>query len=278
MDQLTPTSSLSDLELAHALADRADAITMARFHSPDLKVATKDDLTPVTDADRSTEAAIREGLATARPEDSVYGEEMGTTGSSSRQWVIDPIDATKNFLRGVPVWATLIALVENGEVTVGVVSAPALGRRWWAASGEGAFVGLMPIDEGVARKAFDFAEAGKRIHVSSIERFEDASVSYSSLTGWEERGKLDAFLDITRSVWRTRAYGDFWSYMMVAEGVVDLAAEPELETYDMAALVPIVREAGGRFTSLAGGDGPWGGDAVASNGLLHEECLRRLGE
>lgn len=283
-------ASAADLKLAHALADRADAVTLDRFQSDDLKVATKADLSPVTDADRSTEAAIRKLLATHRPDDSIFGEEMGVTGSSTRQWVIDPIDGTKNFLRGVPVWATLIALAQDGEVTVGVVSAPALGRRWWAGKGLGAYVGVQqalressnccgtndccadtPVSD-----AFDYVSTGQRIHVSAIDRFEDASLSYSSLSGWKARGRLDHFLDLTDRMWRTRAYGDFWSYMMVAEGVCDIAAEPELETYDMAALVPIVTEAGGRFTSLLGDNGPWGGTGVATNGLLHDEVLQIL--
>ncbi|MDO5034476.1 MAG: histidinol-phosphatase [Actinomycetaceae bacterium] len=274
MDATTNTSSKSaDLALAHALADFADRVTMSRFRSPDLQVATKDNLTPVTDADRAAEAAIREELAVRRPDDSVYGEEMGTTGDSSRMWIIDPIDGTKNFLRGVPVWATLIALVEDGEVTVGVVSAPALSRRWWAATSVGAYSSGLPQQAG---SGFDYEESGERIHVSNIDKLADASLSYSSLTGWKERGRLPQFLELTEKVWRTRAYGDFWSYMMVAEGIVDLAAEPELETYDMAALVPIVVEAGGRFTSLAGAPGPWGENAIASNGLLHDDVLALL--
>ncbi len=252
-----------DLRLAHELADRVDALTMDRFQSMDLSVETKPDLTPVTDADRSAEQLIRSRLESARSGDSVLGEEFGTTGSGPRQWVVDPIDGTKNFVRGTPVWATLIALLDNGEPVVGVVSAPALGRRWWAARGMGAHTGT------------SLAE-GRQIRVSSVADLADASFSYSSLSGWEERGGLDGFLDLTRSVWRTRAYGDFWSYCLVAEGAVDIAAEPELNLYDMAALVPIVTEAGGRFTDLTGADGPHGGNAVATNGLLHAAALARL--
>lgn len=252
-----------DLRLAHVLADQADAVTMDRFRSTDLKVSAKADHSPVTDADRSTEETIRKQLASARSRDSVYGEEMGTTGRSSRVWVIDPIDGTKNYLRGVPVWATLIGLVEDGKVVAGVVSAPALGRRWWAAQGQGAFTGTSLL-------------RNRPIRVSQIDSLGEASLSYSSLDGWERAGRLDEFLNLTRAMWRTRAYGDFWSYMMVAEGTVDAAAEPELEAYDMAALVPIVEEAGGRFTSLLGDPGPWGGNAVATNGHIHEEILARL--
>ncbi|MDO5728142.1 MAG: histidinol-phosphatase [Actinomycetaceae bacterium] len=252
-----------DLRLAHVLADQADAVTMDRFRSTDLKVSAKADHSPVTDADRSAEETIRKQLSSARSRDSVYGEEMGTTGRSSRVWVIDPIDGTKNYLRGVPVWATLIGLVEDGNVVAGVVSAPALGRRWWAAQGQGAFTGTSLL-------------RNRPIRVSQIDSLSEASLSYSSLDGWEQAGRLDEFLDLTRAMWRTRAYGDFWSYMMVAEGTVDAAAEPELEAYDMAALVAIVEEAGGRFTSLLGDRGPWGGNALATNGRIHQEILDRL--
>lgn len=252
-----------DLRLAHLLADEADAVTMSRFGALDLQVESKPDLTPVSDADRRAEDAVRDLLAEARPADSVMGEERGTTGESSRQWILDPIDGTKNFVRGVPVWATLIALVEDGEVVLGMVSAPALGRRWWAASGMGAWTGR------------DLLEA-RRIRVSAVSRIEDASLSYSSLDGWATLGLRERVLDLFDRLWRTRAFGDFWSYMLLAEGAVDAAFEPELALYDMAALVPIVREAGGRFTSVAGEEGPWGGNAVASNGVLHEEILSCL--
>ncbi|WP_084590319.1 histidinol-phosphatase [Pseudoglutamicibacter albus] len=253
-----------DLALAHELADAVDALTMERFGAADLYVETKPDATPVTEADRQAEQLIRERLSQARPGDAVFGEEFGSTGDSNRVWIIDPIDGTKNFMRGVPVWATLIALVEDGEVVVGLVSAPALGRRWWASVGGGAFTGAS-LDE------------ARRIGVSGVTKLEDSSFSYSSLTGWKARGWLDGVLAISDTVWRTRAYGDFFSYCLVAEGAVDFAAEPELNLYDMAALVPIVREAGGVFTSLQGEDGPWGGNAIASNGLLHDAALNVLG-
>jgi len=259
-----PADWTDDLRLAHVLADDADSLSMSRFKALDLHVMSKPDLTPVTDADRGVEEAIRRTLARVRSRDAVLGEEQGATGHSQRQWVIDPIDGTKNFVRGVPVWATLIALVVDGEVVVGVVSAPALQRRWWASAGGGAWTGRSLLKATECR-------------VSDVRRLEDASLSYSSLTGWEDRGRLEDFLSLGRRCWRTRAYGDFWSYMMVAEGVVDLAAEPELETYDMAALDVIVREAGGRFTSLADRPGPWGGNALASNGHLHDAALAFLG-
>ncbi|MEC3996878.1 histidinol-phosphatase [Actinacidiphila sp. DG2A-62] len=257
-----------DLRLAHVLADAADAATMERFRALDLKVETKPDLTPVTEADKAAEELIRGHLARARPRDAVLGEEFGSEGGGARRWIVDPIDGTKNYVRGVPVWATLIALAVRGEqgdeVVVGLVSAPALGRRWWAAKDAGAFCGRS-------------LTSATRLGVSRVERVADASFAYSSLTGWEEQGRLDGFLRLSRDCWRTRGYGDFWPYMMVAEGSVDMCAEPELSLWDMAANDVIVREAGGRFTSLDGEPGPFGANAAASNGLLHEDLLGYLG-
>ncbi|MFS0700870.1 histidinol-phosphatase [Cellulomonas sp. 179-A 4D5 NHS] len=252
-----------DLRLAHVIADQVDSVTMARYKAQDLHVETKPDLTPVTDADRTAEEIVRGQLSRARSRDAVHGEEMGDTGHGPRRWVIDPIDGTKNFVRGVPVWATLIALIDGDEVVLGVVSAPALGKRWWAAQGSGAWTGKS-------------LAAATRLQVSQVGRLQDASFSYSSLSGWEERGRLEHFLTLTRRVWRTRAYGDFWSHVLVAEGAVDLSAEPELALHDMAALVPIVTEAGGRFTSVTGVPGPFGGSALVSNGKLHDAALQIL--
>lgn len=253
-----------DLRLAHLLADDADSLTQARFRALDLHVMSKPDLTPVTDADRGVEESIRRTLSRARSRDAVTGEEQGTSGHSQRRWIVDPIDGTKNYVRGVPVWATLISLVVDDEVVLGVVSAPALQRRWWASKGQGAWTGKSLMK-------------ATQCHVSDVRRLEDASFSYSSISGWEDRGIGEDLLALMRRVWRTRAYGDFWSYMLLAEGAVDLAAEPELEVYDMAALDIIVREAGGRFTSLDGRDGPWGGNALASNGHLHDAALSFIG-
>jgi histidinol-phosphatase len=253
-----------DLRLAHVLADDADSHTTTRFKALDLHVMSKPDLTPVTDADQAVEDSIRRTLSRVRSRDAVVGEERGTSGHSQRQWVIDPIDGTKNFVRGVPVWATLIGLVVDEEVVLGVISAPQLQRRWWASAGNGAWTGRSLLK-------------ASRCQVSDVRRLEDASLSYSSLSGWDERDRLDDFLSLSRRCWRTRAYGDFWSYMLLAEGAVDLAAEPELELYDMAALDVIVREAGGRFSALDGTDGPFGGNALASNGHLHEAALAFLG-
>jgi histidinol-phosphatase len=253
-----------DLRLAHVIADQVDGLTLDRFRATDLRVDTKPDLTPVTDADVAAEELVRSQLKRTRPRDAVAGEELATTGHGPRRWVIDPIDGTKNFVRGVPVWATLIALVDGDRPVLGVVSAPALQRRWWAATGSGAYTGRS-------------LSTARRLAVSGVSRLQDASLSYSSLSGWEEQDRLGGFLDLTRRCWRTRAYGDFWSYMMVAEGAVDVACEPELALHDMAALVPVVTEAGGRFTSLDGDPGPWGKSAVATNGRLHDDVLRLLG-
>ena len=258
------TDYTDDLRLAHLLADDADSITQARFRAIDLHVMSKPDLTPVTDADQAVEESIRRTLSRARSRDAITGEESGTSGHSQRRWIIDPIDGTKNFVRGVPVWATLIALAVDDEVVLGVVSAPLLQRRWWASTGQGAWTGKSLLKS-------------TRCQVSDIRRLEDASFSYSDICEWEDRGLGEDLLAMMRRVWRTRAYGDFWSYMLLAEGAVDIAAEPELHTYDMAAVDVIVREAGGRFTSLAGADGPWGGNALASNGHLHDAALSFLG-
>jgi histidinol-phosphatase len=253
-----------DLRLAHVLADNVERLTTSRFRAEDLVVETKPDLTLVSDADREAEELIRHQLRRTRPRDAVEGEEMETTGHGPRRWVIDPIDGTHNYVRGLPVWATLIALVDDGHPVLGLVSAPALNRRWWAALGSGAWTGRSLMN-------------ARRISVSKVSSIEDASVSYSSLKGWARRGRREELLQLCDDCWRSRAYGDFWSHMLVAEGAVDIAPEPELAVYDMAALVPIVTEAGGRFSSLDGQDGPWGGNGVSTNGLLHEEVLRRLG-
>ncbi len=218
----------------------------------------------MTDADRAVESALRAELGRGRPGDSVLGEEFG--GASvlrGRQWIIDPIDGTKNFVRGVPVWATLIALLDDGVPSVGVVSAPALQRRWWAAHRQGAYASLDGF-------------APRRLSVSSVAELNSASLSFSSLSGWAQRGVRDRLIALTDAVWRVRAYGDFLSYCLVAEGAVDIAAEPEVSVWDLAPLDILVREAGGAFTSLDGTAGPHGGSAVATNGALHQQVLARL--
>jgi len=254
----------ADLAVALELAKRADVITLDRFGALDLRIDTKPDLTPVTDADEAVEAQLREILAAQRPGDAVLGEEYGGTAAfQGRQWVIDPIDGTKNFVRGVPVWASLIALLEDGVPVVGVVSAPALNRRWWAGRGLGAYTA---VGDGAPRT----------LSVSAVGDLASASLSFSSLSGWADLGLRDEFVALTDAVWRVRGYGDFFSYCLVAEGAVDIAAEPEVKLWDLAPLDILVREAGGAFTNLAGAPGPHGGNAVASNGLLHEAVLATL--
>ena len=276
---MTEYSRASDLQLAHELADMADAISMDRFRSVDLVVTVKPDMTPVSDADRAVETALRAAIADSRAGDSVRGEEFGVeqgaAGNSHRQWIIDPIDGTKNYVRGVPIWATLISLAIDGVPVVGVVSAPALGTRWWGATGQGAFV-----DErlGTTQSGSDNVSRARRIHVSRVAELADASISLSGLTRWENAGKLPQFLALTREVWRTRDYGDMWPYMMVAEGLLEVSGEYDLQVYDMAALVPIVQEAGGTFTSVDGEEGPWHGSALATNGLLHDRVIAALAE
>lgn len=293
MTDLTTTSAAGsafadELALALTLADRADAITMARFEASDLRVESKPDLTPVSDADTAVEREIRSVLAELRPDHGVLGEEFGGDVSyQGFQWVIDPIDGTKNFVRGVPVWATLISLLKDGKPVLGVVSAPALCRRWWAAEGAGAwrtFAGAPVVgtevettaDAGTSNGVEGLTSSPKKLSVSGVGSVADASIAISSLTGWADLGLRDQLISLTDRAWRLRGFGDFWSYMLVAEGAVDVAAEPEVSLWDLAALVPIVTEASGRFTSLRGEDGPHGGSAVATNGLLHEAVLDSL--
>lgn len=257
---MTEYSLSDDLALALALAANADHISLDRFQALDLVVTTKPDRSPVTDADQAVERSIRSGIEAARPGDSILGEEYGTQGSGSRQWIIDPIDGTANFLRGVPIWGTLISLAVDGVPVVGVVSAPALGKRWWAARGHGAW----------AQAAGD---EPRTIRVSGVDDLADASLSYNSIAGWDEAGRLDELVALTRRVWRSRAIGDMWAYMLLAEGALDIVGEFDLKPYDMAALIPIVEEAGGSFSSVDGEPGPWGGSALATNGLLHGAAL-----
>jgi len=269
-----------DLALAHALADLADAISIDRYQAQDLVITTKPDNTPVTDADRAVETAIREALATHRQTDGLVGEEFGSDkGTSGRYWVIDPIDGTKNFMRGVPTWATLIALVQvdsSGieEVIVGIASAPALARRWSAAKGHGAIVRFNSGSVDYLSDDFEASTNEKKISVSKVAKLSDASISYSDFVGWGDR--LEPFQKMLANAWRTRGIGDFWSHMLVAEGAVDVAIEPSLAVWDMAALDIIVREAGGAFTNTAGQDGPFGGSGVSTNGVLHNAVVSGL--
>jgi len=265
----------AELAFALTLADRADAISLSRYQALDLEITTKPDNSPVTDADKAVERAIIDAIASQYPSDGVVGEEFGSSGSKDRYWVIDPIDGTKNFVRGVPTWATLIALVENEQVVTSVVSCPALYRRWYASAGGGAFVA-----EGVTMGA-DESDVSKNVvtrqlTVSKVSQLSDASISYSDFQGWgERRANFEKLLD---GAWRTRGLGDFWSHMLVAEGAVDVAIEPSLALWDMAALDLIVREAGGKFTSLDGVDGPFGPNAISTNGALHGAIVTALNQ
>ncbi|MEF2975630.1 inositol monophosphatase family protein [Subtercola sp. YIM 133946] len=268
---MTEYTLADDLALALQLADTADTISLDRFRALDLVVETKPDRTPVTDADKAVERAIRANLERARPDDVVLGEEYGGEGAAAhahRQWIIDPIDGTANFLRGVPVWGTLISLVVDGVPVVGVASSPALTKRWWASTGAGAWM----LDQ----TAPTTDHAARRLEVSKVADLGGASVSYNSFQGWDDAGHLDALTRLNRTVWRTRAYGEMWAYMLLAEGLVDVVGEFDLKAYDVAALIPIVREAGGAFTSLSGGDPLWAGDALATNGLLHDATVGLL--
>lgn len=262
---------MDDLDLALRLADTADAISLDRFLASDLVVETKPDMTPVSDADRAVEDAIRRALAVERPSDAIHGEEFGTSSTAddnSRTWIIDPIDGTKSYVRGVPIWATLIALVEGNDVCVGVVSAPALGRRWWARRGHGAFC---------SRPGAHSVQGP--LQASQVSSLDDASFGFSDAIGWPP-GVLDRLLSRT---WRQRGYGDFWSHLMVAEGVIDIAAEPELKIHDVAALVPIIHESGAQITTFSGRELPWSDptadfSAVTTNGLLHSSVVNLLGD
>jgi histidinol-phosphatase len=243
-----------DLRLALSLADEADAITMRYFQSATLAVRTKSDRTPVSEADEAVERMIRERIERERPDDGILGEEFGARGEAERRWIIDPIDATKNYVRGIPVFATLIAL----DGLVGVISAPAFGRRWWASRGDGAFCN------------------GSAIQVSAIGNIYDAQLCYDDITGFERFGIGRRFLDLVRRCGRTRGFGDFWSHMLVAEGAAEIAVEPEVAHWDMAAVKIIVEEAGGRFTNLDGEARADGGSGLSTNGLLHDLVLTAL--
>jgi histidinol-phosphatase len=256
-------AATDDLSLALELAALADEITLSRFRAEDLAVETKPDLTPVTEADRSVERLVREHVAAARPGDAIVGEEFGGSGEGERRWIVDPIDGTKNYVRGIPVWATLLALEVGGRIEVGVVSAPALYRRWWASRGGGAFV--------------DDGRTTRRLRVSAVARLADAQLCYAGFTDWEEIGRLDALLELGRRCWRTRGFGDILNYMLVAEGAAEIGLDAEVKLWDLAAPMVIVEEAGGTFTDLGGDPRADGGDAIASNGLVHDAALAIIG-
>lgn len=272
----SPTSSIpwnapfdgdlsDDLALALRIADEADRVSMRRFDAPDLEIATKTDASHVTEADLATERAIRDVLQAERPEDGIFGEEYGSSGDAARQWVIDPIDGTANYLKGIPMWATLIALVVDGVPRVGVVSQPAIGRRWWGATGLGAWTAT-PGGE------------PRRLAVSGVASLDEASASFQSIGQWDAAGRADDLLRLTRAVWRDRGYGDAWPYMLLAEGRLEFVGEFDVKEYDIAAHVPIIREAGGRFTDVDGNDALDARSSVATNGILHDAFLTLLGD
>lgn len=246
-----------DLRLALDLADESDAITKKFFGLSTLAVKTKPDSTPVSEADEAVERMIRERLGRERPGDAIVGEEFGAT-AGLRRWIVDPIDGTKNYIRGVPVYATLIALEVDGQLTTGVISAPAMKRRWWAAAGEGAF------------------RNGDRIRVSTVNSIASAFLGYDSLTDFTPHGLEEKFTTLLHRVGRSRGFGDFWAHMLVAEGGLDAAIEPVVAHWDMAAVQVIVEEAGGRFSTLDGRADAAGGSGVSTNGLIHDALLDAL--
>jgi len=253
----------ADLALALRLADAADAVSMAKFDVADLEIEVKADSSHVTEADLAPERLIRGLLETERPDDGILGEEFGTSGDSRRQWIIDPIDGTANYLKGIPMWTTLISLAIDGTPRVGVASQPAIGRRWWAATGLGAWTNTPTGD-------------ARRLAVSAVDSISDASASFQSITQWDDAGHIEPLLRLSRAVWRDRGYGDAWPYMLLAEGRLEFVAEFDVKPYDIAALVPIITEAGGRFTSFDGDDSISELSALATNGILHDDFLRLL--
>lgn len=264
---MSPTSSSGapsggfsdDLALALRMADAADAVAMSRFDAADLSIEVKPDASYVTEADIATERAIRDILSAERPDDAVLGEEFGSAGDSTRQWIIDPIDGTHNYLKGIPIWATLIALAVDGVPRVGVVSQPSIGRRWWAAEGEGAWT------NGTAQP--------RRLAVSEVDSLDRSSVSFQSIAQWDDAGHLDGLIRLSRAVWRDRGYGDAWPYMLLAEGRLEMVAEFDVKEYDIAALGPIITEAGGRMTAFDGTDSLSTRSVLATNGVLHQSYL-----
>jgi histidinol-phosphatase len=249
------------LQVALRASDDADAISLSGFTSRSFGVSRKADNSEVTDIDRATEQAIVASLTSARPDYGIFGEEYGVSGPADAeyQWVIDPIDGTTNFVRGVPVWATLIALVHNGIPVLGVVSAPAMGFRWWATQGGGAFFN------------------GTRIHASATATISEAHVSTTPNAGWHAVGGIPKLVQLQTDALRARGFGDFWQHMLVAQGAIDVAVDViGLQPYDNAAIYPIVQEAGGTITDRFG-NANWRADSsVSSNGVLHAEVLARL--
>lgn len=255
---------MSDLELALELADRADAFTLPRFERQDFTLGWKDDRSEVTEADRECEALLAERVRAARPDHAFFGEEHGLQGdpASPWRWIVDPIDGTSGFVRGIPVWGSLIALVHDGQPEVAVISAPALGRRWWASRGGGAFTRS--------------ASGERACRVSDVAELEGAQVSVTFSPGWEALGLTGALVGLVQGARRARGFGDFWQHCMVAEGALDVAVDAVgLGLYDVVAPRLIVEEAGGRFTDRFGSSDP-ADHAISTNGVLHDAVLARL--
>ena len=248
-----------DLSLAHELADVADQMTLGRWRATDLRVDTKPDLSPVSEVDRAVELELRSRLATARPWDGVYGEEEGgDTLGAPRRWILDPVDGTRNYVRGLPVFATLITLEVDGRYELGLVSAPALRQRWWAARGRGAHNNHGPI------------------RVSQVRAISDAYISAGDPRFIEAPAVGAAYAALAKRCWTARAFGDFWGHALAAQGSIDISVEVGAHLWDWAPLLVIVEEAGGRFTDLDGTVRPDGSAAIISNGLLHDEVLAAL--
>jgi histidinol-phosphatase len=266
MTDTVPSRSLADeLAVALELADLADELVRASFRPEGFVFENKYDGTPVTVIDRAVEEAIRQRMAVLRPDHLVLGEEAGLGGAAEEdrrpRWIVDPIDGTRKFVRGIPIFATLLALQIDGEVVLGVASAPMMqggGRRWWAAKGLGAFAD------------------GRPIHVSKVSQLADAHVLHGGLEHWVEHQRAHQILDIAEHAWGMTGYGDFWVHLLVAEGAADAAIEAQAAIWDVAALKIIVEEAGGRFTDFNGQNTPAGGNGLSTNGLLHTELLARL--
>lgn len=265
-----------DLRLAHELADLADSIALPRFTDEELRSSRKPDGSFVTEADTATERALRALLAERRPSDGFLGEETGESadtgepGSAHRRWIIDPIDGTANYLRGVPNWGALIALEVDGIPVLGVVSAPAMGSRWWAVTGSGAWKRSTAPGSGAG------AGEPRRLRVSGVAEIGEASLSFQGIDTWEAAGRREQLLDLASRVWRDRAYGDLWSYMLLAEGAIDIVCEFDVKPYDIAAILPIVREAGGSCTDTAGAESHTSGTLLATNGRLHTDALAAI--
>ncbi|MFK8023173.1 MAG: inositol monophosphatase family protein [Ilumatobacter sp.] len=260
-----PVDLTAELELAQRVADAADAFTLPHFDARDFSVDWKQNATEVTEIDRGAERLIVDELVSARPQHGVFGEEHGLAGDgdSPWRWMIDPIDGTSGFVRGIPVWATLIALVHDESPALGVVSAPALGFRWWGGIELGAHVSARGVE--------------REMTVSTVDAIAEAQVSITHNSGWDELGLTGALVGLQQQARRSRGMGDFWQHMLVAEGSMDVAVDAiGVAPYDLAAIQPIVEAAGGTFTDRWGAATHLHDSAVSSNGILHDHVITAL--